>query len=60
MYCQHQLSLLGSGKILLALLVLDWLLAGSTDATTREYFKIIGFILFINDSLIFKMLVLNW
>ncbi|XP_028168354.1 lachesin-like isoform X2 [Ostrinia furnacalis] len=36
MYSQHQLSLLNSGKILLAILVLDWLLAGSTDATTHE------------------------
>ncbi|XP_061711302.1 lachesin-like [Cydia pomonella] len=29
-------TLLKSGKVLLALLVLDWLFAGSTDATTHE------------------------
>ncbi|XP_063619348.1 lachesin-like [Cydia splendana] len=31
-----QFTLLKSGKLLLALLVLDWLFAGSTDATTHE------------------------
>lgn len=34
-----QLSLLGSGKMLLALFVLDSLLAGTTDATTRKYLE---------------------
>lgn len=34
------ISLLKNGKILLALLVLDWLFAGSTDATTRKSFII--------------------
>lgn len=34
-----QLSLLGSGRMVLALFVLDSLLAGTTDATTRKYLK---------------------
>lgn len=34
------ISLLKNGKMLLALLVLDWLFAGSTDATTRKSFII--------------------
>lgn len=32
-----QLTLLGSGRMVLAMLVLDSLLAGTTDATTRKY-----------------------
>lgn len=37
MYCLGQPSLSRSVKMLLALLVLDWLLADTTDATTRKY-----------------------
>lgn len=33
----YRLCLWKSGKMLLALILLDWLFAASTDATTRKY-----------------------
>lgn len=33
----YRLCLWKSGKLLLALFLLDWLFAASTDATTRKY-----------------------
>lgn len=41
MYCLGRKSLTRSVKMLLALLVLDWLLADTTDATTRKYLVIV-------------------
>lgn len=41
MYCLGRQSLTRSVKMLLAFLVLDWLLADTTDATTRKYLVIV-------------------